>query len=933
MSRSQSPVSHQLPFQSLPRSMTTLETWTFGITNHLSWPTLVATVHADLGTEAIFVWVPAVIVGMLINYQVKHLAKNLLDVSGGTPNYIARLWNKQPIIASYAAIGYLISWLSVVPLNAVIITDMIKSNLDILGIACPELIFKLGFTILPFVIAFSGSRALSILHLLFSLPALLLLLSFCLQGFGFLAFSPASPGFFPEHWPSISFINWAKWFFFISYTAYSCETVSSFVADSRHPQQTLEFLDIAAWLMLPIFICGSWVVIRLSNLGDLGDNTYLTLAVAAVPFWGNFAPITITFLLAGCCLLGSATAVSNSPRIIYQLARDKHLATVFSLVSPRGVFGSALVLSLCLCIIYFLWGDISQIVIVGNVAWFVAFMLMHLGLWRKRNQVDVLWPKLSLVVYILEAVILLVTAYAWGWQDFLAGLLAPFFVLAIDAFVRYVPLPVFRSPWWVRLYKSQRRTPVKDSLVIQVGILMFLLCGAVLTGCLFVWLLNTPVNTITKNLIVILLITVAFVGVAIACWTSLPQVMALAEARESAEHLFTIAQDGILVVDEQGIIRQANPATEDFFGFNPSQLLGHHLKKCLPQLTEYPEEWQNRGEHTLYHHHKIKTLEVSISDRLNQDFQEYVVIVHDITQRKQAEEILRQSEAQLKQEAQLLATQLVQSEKMSSLGQLVAGVAHEINNPVSFIYGNLTPANQYIQDLIKLIQLYQQHYPQANPEIQNQIETIDLNFVIADLPKLLNSMEVGSQRIKDIVLSLRSFSRLDEAEMKAVNIHEGLDSTLMILQSRIKATSERPTIEVIKEYGNLPPVECYAGQLNQVFMNVLANGIDALEESILKGQKIEKPLILIHTEITRDEQVIIHIKDNGSGIPENVQKHLFEPFFTTKAVGKGTGLGLSISYQIITEKHGGNLKCISAPDQGTEFVITIPLKPQKLPPK
>ncbi|MGM3305110.1 sensor histidine kinase, partial [Anabaena sp. WFMT] len=213
------------------------------------------------------------------------------------------------------------------------------------------------------------------------------------------------------------------------------------------------------------------------------------------------------------------------------------------------------------------------------------------------------------------------------------------------------------------------------------------------------------------------------------------------------------------------------------------------------------------------------------------------------------------------------------------------------------------------------------------------ITTIDLNFVIADLPKLLHSMEVGSERIKEIVLSLRNFSRLDEAEMKAVNIHEGIDSTLLILQNRIKSTSNRPAIQIIKKYGNLPPVECYAGQLNQVFMNIVANGIDALEEAIINGQKIEQPQIQIHTQITTDEEVIIHIKDNGYGIPENIQKRLFEPFFTTKAVGKGTGLGLSISYRIITEKHGGNLKCISAPDQGTEFVITIPLKQQELPPE
>ncbi|MBK1987367.1 PAS domain S-box protein [Sphaerospermopsis aphanizomenoides BCCUSP55] len=912
--------------------MSTLETWTFGVTNHLSWPTLAATVHADLGNAAIFVWIPAIIVGMLVNYQVKHLGRNLLDVSGGTPNYITRLWPRYPIIARYAAIGYLISWLSVIPLNSVILTDIIRANLDVLGITCPEVILKLGFTVLPFVVAFSGSRALNILHLIFSLPALVLLLLFCFQGLGFLAFAPNSPNFFPQTWTALSFIDWAKWFFFISYTAYSCETVSSFVADSRHPRQTLKFLDIAAWLMIPIFIGGSWVIMRLSTIEGLGDNAYLNLAVASVSFWGDFAPATITFLLASCCLLGSATTVSNSPRIIYQLAIDKHLAPVFSLVSSRGVFGSSLGLSLCICLLYLIWGDISRIVIVGNVAWFVAFMLMHLGLWRKRNQADILFPKLSLGIFILEAVILSVTAYTWGWQDFLAGLLAPFFVLIIDGLVRYINIPIFRPHWWIKLYQAQRRNLFKDSLAIQVGILIFLLCGAFLIGCLFVWLLKVGFITTAKNLVVILLITISFVGVAIACWTSLPQVVALEEAREEAEHLFMVAQDGILVLDEQGIIQQINPASEFFFAVTPSALLGKHLNKFLPTLSEYPETWEKRSEHTLIQNTKTITLEVSISDRTHhQNFHEYVVIVHDITQRKQAEEILRQSEAQLRQEAQQLAAQLVQSEKMSSLGQLVAGIAHEINNPINFIYGNLEPANQYIQDLIRLIKLYQQNYPQPSPEIDKEIKNIDLNFVLADLPKLLNSMEVGSVRIKDIVLSLRNFSRLDEAEMKAVNIHEGIDSTLMILQNRLKATSDRLAIEVIKKYAQLPLVECYPGQLNQVFMNILANGIDALEEAIVKGKKITNPEIQIHTQITSDQQVVITIKDNGTGIPDNIQKRLFEPFFTTKPVGKGTGLGLSISYQIVTEKHSGSLKCISEPDLGAKFVISIPLKQQKLP--
>lgn len=332
----------------------------------------------------------------------------------------------------------------------------------------------------------------------------------------------------------------------------------------------------------------------------------------------------------------------------------------------------------------------------------------------------------------------------------------------------------------------------------------------------------------------------------------------------------------------------------------------------------------------------FQDLEITISKTLYH----VQLLQENLRWRQEKEEKLRQSEAQAREQAaqlkqamqdlQQTQAQLIQTEKMSSLGQLVAGVAHEINNPINFIYGNLTHAVDYTNELLDLIKLYQQHYPQTKPEIQNRIAEIDLEFLKEDLPKILSSMTVGTERIRQIVLTLRNFSRLDEAQMKYVNIHEGIESTLLILQNRLKGKLERSRIQVVKEFGDLPEVECYAGQLNQVFMNLLSNCVDALhqqdKERTLKEIKNYYPTITIRTQLVNGDRVKIIIKDNGPGITDNVKTKLFDPFFTTKPVGEGIGLGLSISYQIIVDKHGGQLRCISAPCQGAEFQIEIPVR-------
>ncbi|WP_052672266.1 APC family permease [Aliterella atlantica] len=620
----------------LQRTLGALETYSFGLTGHVGWIGTAPVLHAALGPKAFWVWLPGVIVSMLLNFQVQRLAQTWTNLAGGTPNYAARLLGKISKLGPYVAIGYFVGWAAAPVVYAIVLTDLIKVNLQPIGLHPPEMLLKIGFTAIAFIVGLSGTRALAILQVFFVLPGIALLIAFCVQGLGWLAFSPDSPGLIPSNLSTLpSFGEWAKWFFISTYSVYSCETAASFVADSKKPAQTARFLGVAAWLIPVVFLGCSWVMMQLAVPGGTGNdgNLYVNLVASAKPFWGESASLLVTVLITTCCLVSSSTTVANTSRVLYQLALDGHLSPVFTVVSKRGVLGPALLFTLILSLICLLIGNLSDVVTVTGVGYLISIMGFHLGLWMYRHRSEVRWAWLSLGFFIVEAVVLVVGCWLWSPKDLILGLLFPGVILAIDVAIRRIPFALLRPKWWMNLYYKQSESHNEDVLGVQVFALLGLISCSVIVGWVVSAKLHTVVAQANNDLLVILIATLAFISVAIACWTTLPQITAIEEAREKAENLFYNAIDATLILDTQGRITQTNLAAEKLFEMKAQDLTGYRLNK-LVSLPGTPDAWSERSQLKLIRK-GLRILESTVLSRNNQGVQEYVVTLRDISDRQQ----------------------------------------------------------------------------------------------------------------------------------------------------------------------------------------------------------------------------------------------------------------------------------------------------------
>lgn len=933
----------QLPKTRLPKELSVLEVWGFGLSGLLLWLGPAPAMNAALGSQAIFVWGLATLGGILLNLQVKHLGMRWPERSGGTPNYTTQLLRNYPALAIYGAIGYFLGWVSVPAMNAIILTDLVAANLDAIGLSCPSVLLHVVFTSVPFIVALSGTRALGLLHLFFILPAVGFMLLFCVQGLGWLAIAPESPGLLPEQWSSFSLSGWMKWYFVAVYAAYGCETASSFIADNENHRTSLRSLAFAALLLPIVYFGGSWLLMRLATDPQLQDNAYLNLVAVSRPFWGNAATLIVTFLIASGCLLSSATAVANSPRILYQLARDRYFAPVFAVVSRRGSFGPGLIFTLSLSLVCLGWGNVERIVMITGTGYLSGMIAIHFGIWFRRRHRSSYQPYGALAFGLLELIVLVVGGLAWSWQDLLLGIVMPFGVYALNQMITRLPVPIFSTGWWLRRYRQSHTESFGRFVTVQILVLIVLVCGGTLVGWQLHVFVYTPIAAVnapevTTNLLVILLLVVGFVGVAIACWTSLPQVAAISDTREQFERLFAIDKDGIVVLDELGEIRQANPAAHRFLAHDRQPLIGQFIDHYLPTLNQPVSQWCPRTEVSLQRSQSLRgfsfgeglecfeyfeildtpeslaendrsknsdapefpradrhvILEITVSRLSSDEDSDYLVILRDITEQKRAEVALVNQAQALEIRVRERTAELEQAkEKADAANQakstFIASMSHELRTPLNAILG-------FAQIMARSQTLPAEHQENIGIVTRSGEHLLMLINNILDLSKI----EAGKTS-----LNLQSF-----------DLHQLLNDVHDLLQFK----ADDRTLQLLLEYDpeTLPRyVHSDPVKLRQVLINLIGNSIKFTDRGGIA--------LRAGTHPTTPNILEFEVEDSGAGIAPEELDSLFEAF-TQTATGRqaqeGTGLGLPISRRFV-QLMGGEITVQSQLDQGTTIHFTI----------